>query len=88
MKCLIYDIGLRNERVNDFLNIFSTINFSYQYLWETKAYLEPSRVSVMELFCNFFFFCKIHKKKSVPESLFNKVAGLYPATSLKVSTPT
>ena len=34
------------------------------------------------------FFCKIHKKTSVPESLLNKVAGLYPATSLKERTST
>ena len=40
----------------------------------------------MELFCDFF--CKIHKKTPVPESLFNKVVGLYPTTSMKERTPT
>ena len=30
-------------KVNDFFNFFSTINFSYQYLPEAKAYLEPSQ---------------------------------------------
>ena len=35
-----------------------------------------------------FFFCKIHKKKPVPESPLNKVAGLYPTTSLKERTLT
>ena len=34
------------------------------------------------------FFGKIHKKTSMLESLFNKVAGLYPATLLKERTPT
>ena len=42
----------------------------------------------MELFHEKFFFCKIHKKTPVPESLFNKVIGLYPAISLKERTPT
>ena len=41
----------------------------------------------MELFCEFFIFCKIHKKKSLPESLFNKVRCFYPAISLKEWTP-
>ena len=41
----------------------------------------------MELFRDFFF-CKIHKKTPVPESLLNKVAGLYPATSQKERTST
>ena len=31
-------------------------------------------------------FSKIHKKKSVPESLFNKVIGFYLATSQKERT--
>ena len=35
----------------------------------------------MELPRNIFF--KIHKKTPAQESLFNKVAGLYPVTSLK-----
>ena len=30
-------------QVNTFSIFFSTINFSYQYLPEAKAYLEPSR---------------------------------------------
>ena len=69
-------------------NVFSTINFSYQYLPEAKVYLEPSRTSTTELFPKFFFCCKIDKKTSVPESLFNKVTSLYPATSLDERTPT
>ena len=67
---------------------FSTINFSYQYLPEGKAYLEPSRTSTIELFHEFFFLCKIQKKTPVSESLFNKVTGLYLATSVKERTPT
>ena len=44
-------------KVNDFFNFFSTINFSYQYLPETKAYLEPSRTFYNGVvFANFFFF--------------------------------
>ena len=35
----------------------------------------------------FAFFFKIHKKTTVQESLFNKIAGLYPAASLKERTP-
>ena len=66
-----------------FLNFFSTINFSYQYLSEAKAYLKPSRTSTMDLFREKIFFYKIHKKTPVLESLFNKVTGLYPANSLK-----
>ena len=69
---------------------FPTINFSYQHPPEALAYLEPSRISAMKLFREFFFFCcccKIHKKTSVPESLFNKVIGFYPTTSLKERTP-
>ena len=42
-------------KVDDFLNFFSTINFSYQYPPEAKAYLEPSGTSGMELFRDFFF---------------------------------
>ena len=38
---------------------FSTINFSYQYLPEAKAYLEPSQTSTMELFHENFFFAKL-----------------------------
>ena len=34
-----------------------------------------------------FFFCKIHKKTLVPESLLNTVTGLSPITSLKERTP-
>ena len=29
-------------KVNDFFNFFLIVNFSYQYLPEAKAYLEPS----------------------------------------------
>ena len=38
-------------------------------------------------FLHVFFFCKIHKKTHVPDSLFNKIIGVYPATSLKERTP-
>ena len=34
------------------------------------------------------FFCKIYKKTFVPESLFNKVVSLFPASSSKERTPT
>ena len=67
---------------------FSTINFSYQYLPEATAYLEPSRTFNNEDFLRNIFFCKIHKKTLVPESHFSKVIGLYPAISLKERTPT
>ena len=50
-----------------------TINFSYQYLPEAKAYLEPNRISTMELFRVFFFSKFTRKFTPVPESLFNKV---------------
>ena len=72
----------------NFWIFFSTINFSYQYLPKDKAYLEPSRTFYNGAFSrNIFPFCKIHKKKPVLESHFNKVAGLYPATSVKERTP-
>ena len=41
----------------------------------------------MELFRKKTFDFKFHKKTPVAESLFNKVTGLYPATSLKERTP-
>ena len=77
-------------KVDEFLHFFfSMINFSYQYLPEAKGYLERSRRSTIELFREKnFFFCRIQKKTPVPESLFNKDTGLYPATSLKERTPT
>ena len=74
-------------KVNDFLNSFSMINFSYQFLPEPKGNLEPSRTSTMELFHEKISL-QIHKKIPAPESLFNKVAALYPATSLKERTST
>ena len=72
-------------KVNDFFNFFSMINFSYQYLPEPKAYLEPTRT-----FDNGakYCFCKIHKKAPVLKPHFRKVTGLYSATSLKKRTPT
>ena len=42
----------------------------------------------MELFRKKFFFCKIRKKTPVPESPFDKVTSIYPATSLKERTLT
>ena len=60
-------------KVDDFLNLFSTINLSYQYLNKAKAYLEPSRTSTTKLFAKTFF-CKICR------SLFLIMlqTGLYP----------
>ena len=78
-------------KVNDFFNFFSTISFSYQYLPEAKVYLERSQKfynGAWEILRNIFFFCRIHKKTPVLEFHFNKVTGLYPATSLKERTPT
>ena len=54
-------------KVIDFLNLFSTINFSYQYLNKAKAYLEPSWTSTTELFRENIFL------QNLPESLFNNV---------------
>ena len=70
-------------KVNEFFKFFSTINFSCQYLPETKAYLEPSRTFYNGAFSRNIFFSRIHKKTPVLESNFNKVTGVYPATSLK-----
>ena len=39
-----------------FVNFFSTINFCYQCPPETKAYLEPSRISAMKIFREYFLF--------------------------------
>ena len=75
-------------KVNEFFKFFSTINFSHQYLPETKAYLEPSRTFCNGAFSRNIFFSRIHKKTPVLESNFNKVTGVYPATSLKKRTPT
>ena len=66
-----------------FRNFFSTVNFSYQYPPEAKAYLEPSRIPAIKLFREFFLFLRNSQEKS----LFNKVIGFFPATSLKESTP-
>ena len=74
--------------LNDFLNFFSTINFSYQHLPEAKAYFELSQTSALEPFRKKIFFWKIHMKTPVSEFLFNKVTSLYPATSLNERTPT
>ena len=71
-------------KVNDFFNFFSPFNFSYLYLPEVKAYLQLSRTTTMALLT---FFFTIHKKTTVQESLFNKIAGLCPAASLKERTP-
>ena len=49
-------------KVNDFLNFFSTISFSYQYPPEAKANFEPSRTSTMELFREIFL--KISQESS------------------------
>ena len=50
--------------------------------------LETSAVELFRDFFFFFFFCwKINKKTPLPEPLFNKVIGFYPATSLKEKAP-
>ena len=54
-------------KVDDFLNLFPTINFSYQYLNKAKAYIEPSRTSKTALFRENVFL------QNLPESLFNNV---------------
>ena len=80
-------------KINEFFKFFSTINFSYQYLPEAKAYLEPSRTFYNGAFSRNIVFCKIHKKTPVLGShinkvIGNKVIGLYPAISLNGRTPT
>ena len=60
-------------KVDDFLNLF----FFQRLTFPTNTYLRLRKN----------FFGKIHKKTPVPESLFNKVTGLYPATLLKEKTP-
>ena len=52
------------------------------------ANLEPSRTFYKGVFSGNIFFCKIHKKVTVPKSHFNKATGLYPATSLNKKTST
>ena len=74
-------------KVNDFFNFFSTINCSYQYLPEAKAYLEPTWTLYNRVFSQNIFLSKIHKKTPVLESHFHKVIGLYAAISLKERTP-
>ena len=56
-------------KVNDFRNLFKTINFSYQYLSEAKTCLEPSRTSAMELSCEKIF-CAKFTRKHLCRSLF------------------
>ena len=53
---------------------------------DANGYLEPSRTSTKGFFGEKFSI-KIHKETPVPESLFNKVTGLYPETSMKERTP-
>ena len=76
-------------RINYDVNHYPVNSIILYNLPEAKVYLELSRTSTMELFCNFFFFffCNIYEKTPVPESLFNKLTGLYSATSLKDRTP-
>ena len=76
------------NKVNDFLSLFSVINFPCQQLPEAKAYLEPSQTFYNGAFSRNIFFSKIHKKKPVLESHINKVTGLYTAILLKERTPT
>ena len=63
------------------------MNFSYQYMPEAKAYLEPNRTSTMKFYREKLFSGKF-TRKHLCLSLLNKVTGLYPATSLKDRTPT
>ena len=74
-------------RTNDFLNFFSTINFSYQYPAEVKAYLGPTRTDAMKCFRIFLgFFAKFARKHLCRRPFSNDVIGFYPATSLKERT--
>ena len=50
-----YFVDVSTFYVNDFLNLFSTVNFSYQYLNKAIAYLESSRTSTMQLIRETFF---------------------------------
>ena len=74
-------------RTNDFLNFFSTINFSYQYPAEVKAYLGPTRTDAMKCFRIFLgFFAKFARKHLCRRPFSNDVIGFYPATLLKERT--
>ena len=53
---------------------------------EAKVYLELSRTSTTEIFREKFILQNL-QETPLPESLFNKVTGLYSATSLKERTP-
>ena len=74
---------------------YMTFSFCFQRLaFPTNTCQRLRRIqnsvehSTMELFREIYIFCKIHKKRFVLESHFNKVTGLYPPTSRKERTPT
>ena len=64
--------------------------FFYQ-LEENQFFMQMNLLSLVEkqpraLFCKKIFsqkFCKIHRKKPVPESFLNKASGLKPATLVR-----
>ena len=74
--------------INDFFNFFQRLTFPTNICQRLRRVQNPVEYSTMELFREIFFFCKIHSKTPVLEPHFNKVAGLYPAISLKERTPT
>ena len=69
-----------------FLQLLTFPTNTRQRLWRIQKTVEHLQWSFLANFF-FFFFCKNHKKTPVPESLFNEVIGLYPATILKERTP-
>ena len=73
-----YFLDVSTFYVNDLLNLFSTVNFSYQYLNKAIAYLESSWTSTMQLIRETFFAKCMGKH--LCWSLFLKVlqTGLYP----------
>ena len=77
-------------KINDFFNFFSTISFSTNTCQRLRCIQNPVENSTMELekYCEIYFFLQNSQETPVLESHFNKVTGLYPATSLKERTPT
>ena len=69
-------------KVNDFLS------FPTSTCQRLRRIYNPVEHSTMELFREIFFFEKFTQENTCARSHFNKVAGLYPAASLKERTPT
>ena len=93
MDWFLYGNHPRHERVKLTLALLVTtqsnllkdiclIPISSQYRSFHRSY------SMEKVFLFFFFFCKIHRETPVPKSLFYKVAGLSPATLLKMRSGT